>query len=265
VRLVWTAHEVMPPEGARWFDVLGYAMCAHAADLCICHSSQARDMLVRRFRVSPAKVVTMPIGTYFGTVPAPAGRDTTLREFGVPPDSRMLVCFGDLRPRKGVDVAAAAAGRLGRPYHLVVAGSPPAKALEPWVHEVARTCAAAPNVTIRIERLDDQLLSSLISTAECVLLPYHSILGSSALSLTLALGRAVVASDLPYFRDVLSLEPKAGVLVKPGDPWALARGIEEFFSEPIAERHAAARRIGERLAWERIIAPVGERFQALAP
>ena len=97
-----------------------------------------------------------------------------------------------------------------------------------------------------------------------MLLPYLQIFGSSALSLCLALGRGVVASDLPYFREVLAMEPQAGVLAKPGDPAALARAIEEFFSGPPSPpspmRHEAARRLGERLAWDKIIGPIGEWF-----
>jgi glycosyltransferase involved in cell wall biosynthesis len=113
---------------------------------------------------------------------------------------------------------------------------------------------------MRLERLQDHVLATLLGAADCVLLPYLQIFGSSAFSLCLALGRGVVASDLPYFREVLSLEPMAGVLAKAGDPAALAHAIEEFFSEPTAERHEAARRLGQKLAWDKIIPPVGEWF-----
>jgi glycosyltransferase involved in cell wall biosynthesis len=260
VRIVWTAHELFPPEAGRWFDLLGYAMCAHAADLCICHSGHVRNLLVRRFGVGARKVVTIPIGTYFDTVPAPAGRAAASAEFGVSASSRLLVCFGDLRPRKGVEVAVEATGLLGNAYELVVAGSAPTTVHQAWVRNLERSCRAAPNITVRIERLQNQVLATLLGAADCVLLPYLQIFGSSAFSLCLALGRGVVASDLPYFREVLSLEPKAGVLAKPGDPTALACAIEEFFSEPPAVRHEAARRLGQKLAWEKIIPPVGEWF-----
>jgi beta-1,4-mannosyltransferase len=260
VRVVWTAHELAPPEDGRWFDVLGYAMCAHAADLCICHSGHVRRLLRRRFGVSARKVVSLPIGTNFDTMPAPAGRVAASAEFGVSATSRLLVCFGDLRPRKGIEIAVRAVELLGNLYELVVAGSAPASIHEAWVRDLERSCRAIPNVRVRIERLPEQALATLLGAADCVLLPYLQIFGSSALSLSLALGRGVVASDLPYFREVLALEPKAGVLAKPGDPAALARAIEEYFSEPAAVRHEAAGRLGQKLAWDKIIAPVGEWF-----
>jgi len=264
VRIVWTAHELAPAEEGRWFDVLGYAMCAHAADLCICHSSHVRRLLKRRFGVSARNLVSIPIGTNYDTIPAPAGRAAASSEFGVSASSRLLVCFGDLRPRKGIEIAVRAVERLGNLYELVVAGSAPASIHQAWVRDLERSCRATPNIKVRIERLPAQVLATLLGAADCVLLPYLQIFGSSALSLSLALGRGVVASDLPYFREVLALEPKAGVLAKPGDPAALAHAIEEFFSEPTAVRHEAAQRLGQKLSWDRIIAPVGEWFATTA-
>jgi glycosyltransferase involved in cell wall biosynthesis len=93
-----------------------------------------------------------------------------------------------------------------------------------------------------------------------VLLPYLEIFASSTLSLALAMGRGVVASDLPYFREVLSLDPDAGVLTTPGDPEALARAVQEFFAKPVEVRHEAARRLGTRLTWDKLIAPVAEWY-----
>src|SRR5258705_10126233 len=192
VRVVWTAHELAPSEAGRWFDVLGYAMCAHAADLCICHSHHVRKMLVRRFGLSARKVIAIPIGTYCDTVPIPAGRAAADAEFGISPESRLLVCFGDLRPRKGIAIAVEAAKLLGSPYRLIVTGKAPTPALQALARDLEQLCRTAPNVTVRFERLPDQLLATLLGAADCVLLPYLQIFGSSALSLCLALGRGVV-------------------------------------------------------------------------
>ena len=39
-------------------------------------------------------------------------------------------------------------------------------------------------------------------------------------------------TNIPYFREILTLEPDAAVLVKPGDPIALAETVHEFFANP---------------------------------
>jgi glycosyltransferase involved in cell wall biosynthesis len=207
-------------------------------------------------------VLTMPIGTY--QHPHPNPRAVTCSAFGVPASRRLLVCFGDLRPRKGVDVAMEAARKLGDGYRLVIAGSPPSEHVRHWFDRVQCRSRSISTVRFQPQRLDDQALADLIHGADCVLLPYREILGSSALAACLGLGRAVVASDLPYFRETLGLEPLAGVLARAGDASALAGAVETFFAVPVAERHEAARRLGERLAWPNVIGPVGEWFRAHA-
>jgi glycosyltransferase involved in cell wall biosynthesis len=258
VRIVWTAHETAPPDGGGWLDVVGYALCGVHCDLCISHSASSRDRLTRRCLVPRRRTMTMPIGTYAGVLPPARPRGVINERFGLSPRSRLLVVFGDLRPRKGVEVAIETALRLGDPYELVVAGDAPGVALLPYVESLRTRFTSTANVRVSFGRLEDQDLADLIGAADCVLLPYLDIVASSALSLSLALGRAVVASDLPYFRDVLSLDPDAGVLASPGDPEALARAVREFFDKPAGVRHEAASRLAGRLAWDALISPVGD-------
>jgi glycosyltransferase involved in cell wall biosynthesis len=261
VRLAWTAHELRPPEGGRWFDQIGYALCARAAELCICHSEHLRSRLIRRFRLDSRKVLATPIGTYFGVFPPPHASALTRAAHGVPPGRRLLVCFGNLRPRKGIEVAMEAARRLGDDYGLIVAGAPASRASQAWFEEIARRVPDYPNLRFHGARLDHQALGDLLHAADAVLLPYREIYGSSALSACLAVGRAVVASDLPYFRETMRAEPLAGVLARPGDAQAMARAVDTFFAAGAERRHDAARRLGERLAWPNVIAPVGEWFR----
>jgi glycosyltransferase involved in cell wall biosynthesis len=262
IPIVWTAHEVFPPEGGGWLDVVGYALCGMHSDLVICHSSRSREMVRRRCLVPRRRTITIPIGTYAGVLPPPRDRAATNERFGLNPRSRLLVCFGDLRPRKGIEVAIEAASLLGEPYELVVAGGPPAKVLNPWIESLRRRFPSTGNVHLSIGRLDDQTLADLLGAADCVLLPYLEIFASSALSLATALGRGVVASDLPYFREVIGLEPDAGVLARPGDAAAVAAAVREFFDKPLDVRHEAARRLATRLAWDTLIPPVGQWFAA---
>jgi beta-1,4-mannosyltransferase len=265
VRLVWTAHELAPPERGRWFDWVGYAACARSADLCISHSEHCRQELCRRFRIDPAKVITIPMGTSYGVFPTPEGRAATLQRYDLPAACRLLLTFGDMRPRKGIEVAIDAARLLGDPYQLIVVGGIPEATHRTWLEKVRRRGSETPNVTLHLDRVSEARLASLIHAADCVLLPYLNILASSALSASLALGRAVVASDLPFFREVLALEPAAGVLAPPGDAPALARAVTTFFTGPMEVRHAAAGRLGQRLAWSNVIAPVGEWLVSNVP
>ena len=66
VKILWTAHELAPPEGGTWSDRLGFLMCARAADLCISHSESSRQLVIRKFRLAADKTITIPHGNYDG-------------------------------------------------------------------------------------------------------------------------------------------------------------------------------------------------------
>ena len=62
-----------------------------------------------------------------------------------------------------------------------------------------------------------------------VVYPYRAITTSGALATGVALGKAVVASDLPVFRELLT-DGVDALLVPPGDAEALAEGILRVLS-----------------------------------
>src|SRR3954454_22400984 len=75
----------------------------------------------------------------------------------------------------------------------------------------------------------------------------------------------VVASDIDGYRAVMS--PETGVMAPPGDPAALAAGVEELVAdEPRRERlGAGARRVAEeRYAWGGIAQRLAEIYRGLA-
>ena len=59
------------------------------------------------------------------------------------------------------------------------------------------------------EFVSDQAYSDIVAAADAVLLPYRKITGSAVLLAAWTLGRGVVASDLPYFREMADGEPES--------------------------------------------------------
>lgn len=263
-RVVWTVHDLEPHDGGNFADRVGTALLARSADLVVCHTDATRDRLVARYFGRRDATVVMRHGNYDGVFPAPRPRAETCANLSLDPSKRTLVAAGGLRTYKGFDLAIEAAVQLGPDYQLVIAGG-----YDPRTPEVAddlrRRAADKPDVRLVLRPIGDDELSDLYAAADCVLLPYRWITGSGALITSLTLGRAVVASDLPFFRSELADEPSAGVLVPPADPAALASGVRAFFAADVGARHAAARRLADRLAWPEVVRPVAERLRALCP
>ncbi len=262
LQVVWTVHDFVHHQGSGLVDRLGYLVLARSANLCICHSEKIRGDVLRWYRARPERVVVMPHGNYDGVFPSPHQRSQTLTELDLSEDAKTLVCFGRIRAYKGFDVALDALRILGNEYQLIVVGAPD----EPrFSNELRERAQGMPNVRLILEDVDKQRLADFIHAADCVLMPYRRITGSGALLTSLTLGRGVVASDLPFFREILTRELEAGVLCTPGDARDIARSIDVFFRIPAERRHAAARRIADRYDWNLVIRPVADWLQRTFP
>src|SRR5262245_61123153 len=174
LRVVWTVHETVhhDHETVRFVDLWGYRVLARGADLCICHSEKIRREVVRDFWARPERTVVMPIGNYDGVFPAPRPRPQTLSGLGLFEAKKTLVCFGKVRPYKGLELAIDAVRHLGDEYQLIVAGFSPESVYGEELRERARDL---PNVRLILELVDKQRLADLIHAADCVLMPYRRI------------------------------------------------------------------------------------------
>jgi glycosyltransferase involved in cell wall biosynthesis len=258
--MIWTAHDLQQLERTLWVDRVGNALLSRLADLCICHSEHARAELIRRYWGRPDTCIVMPHGNYDGVYPAPKPRTETLTKLGLVPAKRTLLACGLIRQYKGFDLAIDLMAELGDEYQLIVGGI---LADRDVADDLARRAAPLPNVKLLLRTLTSQEMADFHEAADCVLFPYRRITGSGALLTTLTLARGFVASDLPYFREYLGKQPEAGVLCAPDDLSALARAVARYFEVPAEARHAAARRIADRLRWADVIRPVAKRLHAI--
>lgn len=259
-KLLWTVHDLEHHEGADWIDRIGYRILSRFTDLTISHSRWCTDQATRAFKLSPSAVVTIPHGNYDGVYPEPRTASVVRAEWGVPDGVKLLLCFGFIRPYKGADVAAAAMDHLPSGFHLLIAGPPTDPA---FIADLRRRALDRRDIQIHDTTLTDQQVADLIAASDCVLFPYRKITGSGALAAALTLGRGVVVSDLPYFRETLEPIPEAGEFFAAGDADALAAAIRRFSSVPSSKRHDATRRLADLYAWDKAVEPLIPRLLAL--
>lgn len=259
VSVIWTLHNLESHEHWDFLDRRGFSVLARAADLIICHSQHARDACLRKYRPH-CPLVVMPHGNYVGVYPPARPREVVLRELGLDPHLPVVGCVGMLRDYKGLDLAFEAVARLSGRVQLICAGGPHPS----YDVEALRAKASGMSSAALVARsLSDQEFADYCAACDVMLFPYRKITGSGALLAALSLRRGVVASDLPYFRELLAGHPDAGVLVPPGDVAALARAIESFLAIDPSRRTIAARDLADQFAWEKVIPPVAAALQAL--
>jgi glycosyltransferase involved in cell wall biosynthesis len=152
---------------------------------------------------------------------------------GASADAPVVGYAGHLYPWKGVDVLVGALAHLPGVGALVVGGLQ----VEP---DLARVRALADQVApgrVRFTgQVDPPRVPGWLREADVLVLPNTPTRISAAYTSPLKLfeymasGRPIVASDLPSLREILRPDANA-VLVAPGDPEALARGIRRVLDD----------------------------------
>jgi phosphatidylinositol alpha-mannosyltransferase len=207
-------------------------------------SAAAEAFVARHF---PGPYVRVPNGVDPARFRASPPRDL---------DPPRFLFVGRLDPRKGVGVLLEASRILSenRPHELVIAGDGP---LRRRLERKARRLRVAARF---LGAVPPSELPAVY--AACHVLVSPALYGESfgiVLLEALASARAVVASDLPGYREVLA-QGRWGLLVPPGDPVALARAMRRAVRE---ENLARAWRDGARAVSGYAWPAVAERIEAL--
>ena len=190
LRLVWTAHNVLPHTPVFADDVAARRALTKSTDLVIVHTSAALQQL-SRLGARPRRTAVIPHGPY----PAP--------ELPVPDARGRFLFLGRIAEYKGVeDLLIAFAGLpAGVQASLTIAGTCPDPDLVARLRKLA--AAASAPVTLRLEHVPDDELAPLFADADAVVLPFRRITTSGSAILALSHGRplivptAAMAAGLP--------------------------------------------------------------------
>lgn len=252
IKSIWTVHNLGHHEGADDVDMRGYRTLAENCDVLIAHSRWAAEQVREKF-APDAEIVVMRHGTYAGVYPEPRTREDIIDHFGLKSERPVIGCVGILRKYKGIELACDAARLLGDRVQLVVAGKPMPSADRPYWRNLLERYPE----TLLIDRmLEHQEFVDVLSVSDVALLPYTNITGSGALLAAWTMGTGVVASDLPYFREMLDGQAKAGKLFRRGSATDLAEAIATYVAIPREERVAAVLRAAQAHSWDCCIEPV---------
>jgi glycosyltransferase involved in cell wall biosynthesis len=223
---VFTAHDLLPRRTAAkqrlWRGLLD------RFDRVIVHSERGREALAELG--VDARVIPHPV---FPS--SPDRRD----------DGRTVLCFGVIRPYKGLGDAIAAVRDAGG-ARLLVAGDP----LEPI--EPYRTAAAGVDVEWRLGYLPQAEVDRALGEATIAIFPYRPELDQSgALLRALGAGVPAVSYDVGGIAEPVR-RFRAGRVVAPGDIDGLAAAVHELLTVPEAleEARAGALRARDELTWD---------------
>jgi len=183
----------------------------------------ARD-LSRDLWIPPARILTIPNGVRHVRPQRVALRD----ELSLGPGDRLLVSVGNLYPVKGHQHLIDALARLAERHpqlHLAIAGR---GELEGALAARARDHGLQGRVHLLGLRSD---IPALLAAADLFVLPSLSEGLPLALLEAMFAGCPIVASDVGEVSAALA-DGRAGILVEPGHPAALAAAIDGLLNDP---------------------------------
>lgn len=243
---VFTAHDPLPPGGsalARRRSLL------QRMDAVIAHSEHGAERLRGEVGLAASRVRVIPHGAFDHLTRQPEERPLPAELAGV--DAPVVLCFGLVRPYKGIDVLLEAF-RAVEGAELWIVGRPLGLPLSDLVAQAQ----GVPGEVRFIPRfVSDPELPAYFRRADLVVLPHREAEQSGVLYTALAFGKPIVLSDVGGFAEVAACG--AGRLVPPGDPEALTAAIAELLESPDERErlaHAAAAAAAGPYSWDAIAA-----------
>jgi glycosyltransferase involved in cell wall biosynthesis len=230
---VLTAHYILPPRSSR--RQVGSARRVFGAmDAVVAHSEHSAARLRDEVGLDPAKVHVIPHGAFDYLTRLPEEKPLPVELEGA--EGPVILCFGLLRPYKGIENLIEASGRAAEKSsaELWIVGNPRMD-VEPLRRQAA---AVGGRVRFITRFVDEAEIPAIFRRADLVVLPYLDAEHSGVLYTGLAFGKPLVLSAVGGFPEVA--ETGAARLVPPGDVNALAAALDELARDESARAELAA-------------------------
>jgi glycosyltransferase involved in cell wall biosynthesis len=217
--LVLTAHDILPREPRRG-QLQAQRRLYERFDAIVVHSEHGRRRLTDELALDPALVHVIPHGVFEHLAPdAAIARTPPLRA-----EKPVVLCFGLMRPYKGIDLLLEAWGEVDD-AELWIAGMPRMD-LSPL------RASAPPNVRFFPRFITDGELPAYFRAADLVVLPYREIDQSGVLFTALAFGKPLLLSDVGGFPEIAATG--AARTFPAGDAGALGAALRELLGDRTA-------------------------------
>ena len=239
--LLLTAHDLLPREPLPG-QLAGQRRLYDRFDAVIVHSEHGRRRLVGELSVDPSRVHVIPHGAFVhlaGDLDAPAP-PAPMRT-----DKPVVLCFGLMRPYKGIDLLIDAWRGIDD-AELWLVGMPRM--------DISALRSRAPAGVRFVPRfVADEELPAYFRRADLVVLPYREIDQSGVLATALAFARPLLLSDVGGFPELA--RTGAARTFPAGDAVALHDALVSLLADPAARAamtDAARTAAGGVYSWEQI-------------
>jgi glycosyltransferase involved in cell wall biosynthesis len=225
-KIVLTVHDLLPHDTGEMHKQT-FRDLYQTVDGIICHSDSIKTRLGTEFSVPQEKIAVIPHGPFFYDLPL-TNSEQTLQDFDLEPGKLLVLWQGIIFPYKGIDLLLNAWQHVetgGDNATLLIVGTGSPEFAEQIREQIIRL--KLKRVKLHLRFISTEELVALYRAADIVVYPYRAITTSGALATGLALGKTIVASNLPVFRELLTNRENA-LLVDPENSTELAAALTEL-------------------------------------
>lgn len=245
LRLIWTAHNVLPHDPVFADDVAMRKALIAASDLVIVHSAAALDQL-EDMGAKPQRAVIIPHGPF-----TPRPQATVRRRPGSDGTPYRFLFVGTLKAYKGVDDLLDAFEEVSKDEKvlLTIAG----QCEDPDLSARLARFAGRDGLTILAgpERLPDAAMVDLLSASDVVVLPFKKITTSGSAILALSHGRPIIIPETETMSEIPDSAAVRYDRTTAGLSSAMA-AVADMGEEQLARMGEAAMAYANSVSWDEI-------------
>ncbi len=260
-RVAYTIHTPLPP---RLNLVVRGRL--RQAQLILTHATRTKDQLVKA-GIDPRTIHKIYHGNYIHLCqPRTLSPAAARRCLGLPRDARVVLFFGSIEWRKGLDHLIEAFALLAREtedVYLVIAGYPN-EDFSVYESQMARL-GIRNRVVTDLRWMAYGEMQVYFHAAMVVALPYRRISQSGVLQLAYAYERPLVVTDVGGIAEVVG-EDETGLVVRTPSATDFAAALRELLANPdrAAEMGRRGRHLAEtKYAWSTIAERVAGLYETL--
>ena len=251
--VVLTVHDVVP-HAKRFHSRSSFVRRFLAAPhRIIVHHDGGKQILRERFTVPEDRVDVIPHG--FSPVDNNLSRAEARQRLDLPQGGNLLLFFGGIRPNKGLDVLLNALPQVVAQHpdvRLVIAGRPTQDEGFSRYDHIIQTRGLSGRIITRLEFIPESQADMYFAAVDMVILPYQGFESQSGVLLrAYANTKPVVVSDTGAMGELVRNDG-VGLVVKPGEPNALAQAIVRGLSELPRYQACFSAELWDKYSWGRV-------------
>jgi glycosyltransferase involved in cell wall biosynthesis len=257
LKIIWSVHNISSHEyGETIYEKFVVRVLLSAADRVTAFNEFIRKKIEEKTNFK--HVVVMRRGLYEGIYPEPLPKKKAKQLLNINQNSFTLLLFGALLPYKGVDILIKSIQKIkDEKIVLILAGT---TAKNPAYGEKLRILSENDSRIILMDKyVSEKELPILFGAADYTIYPYRKISNSGVLFMSLTFGVPSIVSNKGGVREIIDLEPGAGILLDNPDAKNIVNAINLAKETKIDIN--AMNRIQKKLSWKYLEASILEAFQ----